>query len=186
MSVKLFTPRRFTDDRGWFSETWNKKAAAASDINDDFCQDNHSMSLQSGTIRGLHYQKPPMAQAKLVRCIKGAIFDVAVDVRRDSPTYLQWTSAILTAVEGNQLYIPIGYAHGFQTLEANCEVAYKVNNYYAPEADGGIIWNDPDINIAWPLMHGNIILSNKDAILPLAKNADLNFGYDGVPLTQVQ
>jgi dTDP-4-dehydrorhamnose 3,5-epimerase len=182
MTVVHFTPRRFEDARGWFVETWNAGRESAHGISGNFCQDNHSFSAQAGTLRGLHFQRVPHAQAKLVRCLRGAIFDLAVDLRKDSPTYRKWVSAELTAARGNQLFIPPGYAHGFLTLEADCEVAYKVDAFYAPEADGGISWNDPDIGITWPLGGLTPVLSTKDEAMPLLADADFDFAYDGNPL----
>jgi dTDP-4-dehydrorhamnose 3,5-epimerase len=171
-------PRYFADSRGWFVESWSRKILEQHDIDVDFCQDNHSYSRHAGTIRGLHFQRPPFAQAKLVRCLRGEIFDVAVDIRNGSPTYGQWLSCLLTAKEGNQLFIPAGYAHGFITLEDDCEVAYKVDSYYAPDADAGIIWNDPDIDIDWPLNGMTPVLSDKDNLLPLLHTIDTGFVYE--------
>jgi dTDP-4-dehydrorhamnose 3,5-epimerase len=182
MTVLHITPRRFEDSRGWFVETWNAQREAAYGIEADFCQDNHSFSAQAGTLRGLHFQRMPHAQAKLVRCLRGRIFDVAVDLRRASPTFAQWVGVELSSARGNQLFIPPGYAHGFLTLEAGCEVAYKVDAYYAPHADGGIAWNDPEIAINWPLNGTPATLSTKDEAMPLFGAADFDFPYDGNPL----
>jgi dTDP-4-dehydrorhamnose 3,5-epimerase len=182
LSVLLVRPRRFGDTRGWFSESWNAQRFAGWGISVDFCQDNHSLSHSPGTLRGLHFQSPPNAQAKLVRCTRGAIFDVAIDIRRESPTYRHWVSAELSAENGDQLFIPAGYAHGFLTLTADTEVMYKVDNHYAPEADGGIIWNDPDIAIHWPDFGGAPLLSDKDAVLPKLADIKADFPYDGKPL----
>jgi dTDP-4-dehydrorhamnose 3,5-epimerase len=169
--VVLIQPRRFADRRGYFVETWNKRTMSAAGIDIDFVQDNASFSSQTGTIRGLHFQNPPAAQAKLVRVIRGSVFDVAVDLRRSLPSFGQWVGATLTAQGGEQLYVPIGFAHGFCTLEPDTEVAYKVSDYYSPEHDGGIIWDDPDIGIDWPLA-GAPVLSDKDSGLPrLTDNA---------------
>ena len=134
--VLILTPRRFGDDRGWFSEVWNARAMAEAGIRADFVQDNHSMSRAKGTLRGLHYQAPPHAQAKLVRCGVGAIWDVAVDARRGSPTYGQWVGVELSAANGRQIYVPEGFLHGFSTLSERAEVLYKCTDYYAPSADG--------------------------------------------------
>lgn len=180
MTVLHIEPKRFTDDRGWFSETWSSRSQALPVI--DFVQDNQSLSVAIGTLRGLHYQKEPSAQSKLVRCVRGAIFDVAVDVRPLSPTFGQWVGATLTAERGNQLFIPRGYAHAFMTLEENCEVFYKVDGFYDPQCDAGIAWNDAEIGITWPKLYGDPVLSEKDRMLPLLRNADLNFDYDGNPL----
>jgi dTDP-4-dehydrorhamnose 3,5-epimerase len=182
LSVLLVRPRRFGDARGWFSESWNAERFAGWGIDVAFCQDNHSLSVASGTLRGLHFQTPPHAQAKLVRCTRGAIFDVAVDIRKQSPTYRQWVSAELSAENGDQLFIPAGFAHGFLTLTPDTEVMYKVDAHYAPEADGGIIWNDPTLGIDWPLSGAAPLLSDKDAILPALAGAQAHFAYDGRPL----
>jgi dTDP-4-dehydrorhamnose 3,5-epimerase len=166
-------PARFGDPRGFFSETWNKAAMAASGLAFDFVQDNHSMSAARGVVRGLHFQLPPAAQDKLVRVSKGAIFDVAVDIRRASPTFGHWVGVELSAAKWNQLLIPTGFAHGFMTLEENCEVQYKVTAPYAPELEQSIRWDDPEIGIEWPAM-GDLTLSDKDAAAPML--ADLDTG----------
>ena len=183
MTVQLITPKFFADSRGWFVESWTRKRYAEYGIMSDFCQDNHSLSRQAGTIRGLHFQRAPFAQAKLVRCVKGRIFDVAVDIRKTSPTFGRWIGAELTATGGEQLFIPAGFAHGFLTLEDDTEVAYKVDAYYAPEADGGIAWNDSFIGIEWPLNGLSPLLSEKDKVLPMLKDIDVDFAYDGTPLS---
>lgn len=183
MAVLKITPRRFEDPRGWFSETYNSARYAALGVNDVFVQDNQSFSRPAGTLRGLHFQRPPHAQAKLVRCLRGRIWDVAVDVRAGSPTLGQWVAAELTAAKGEQLYVPVGFAHGFVTLEPDCEVAYKTSALYAPESDGGVAWNDPDIAVAWPLGGAAPELSDKDRVLPLLKGIETGFTYDGTPLT---
>ena len=149
--IKLLRPRRFDDPRGWFVETWNRKTFTQAGIDIDFVQDNVSWSKSAGTIRGLHFQRAPHAQAKLVRIAKGRAFDVAVDIRPDSPTFGQHVSAELTAEGGEQLFIPAGFAHGFYTLEPDTEVAYKVSAFYSPEHDAGIRFDDPALGIAWPL-----------------------------------
>lgn len=154
------------DSRGWFIESWSRRALAQSDIHADFCQDNHSYSRQSGTVRGLHFQKPPYAQAKLVRCLRGKIFDVAVDIRTGSPSFGKWVGCLLSSELANQFFIPVGFAHGFLTLEDDCEIAYKVDNDYAPQSEGGIIWNDCEIAIDWPLNGLSAVLSDKDMELP--------------------
>jgi dTDP-4-dehydrorhamnose 3,5-epimerase len=164
--VKLIRPRRFADHRGYFVETWNRKAFSAAGIDVEFVQDNLSYSRESGTIRGLHFQRAPAEQAKLVRAVRGSILDVAVDIRPGSPTYRRSVSAVLTAQEGEQLYVPAGYAHGFCTLEPDTEVAYKVSSFYAPEHDAGIAWDDPDLAIDWRLGGTGPVLSDKDARLP--------------------
>ena len=165
-AVKLIVPKRFTDNRGFFSEVYNAKTLAAAGIADTFVQDNHSLSAEVGTIRGLHFQKPPHAQAKLVRVTRGRILDVAVDLRRASPTFGKYVSAELSAENWAQLLVPVGFAHAFCTLEPNTEVLYKVTTHYAPEVDGGVIWSDPELAIAWPVPPEKIILSDKDSRLP--------------------
>jgi dTDP-4-dehydrorhamnose 3,5-epimerase len=184
MTVQLITPRRFGDSRGWFAETFRRDSVIAMGIDADFCQDNHSYSAAAGTLRGLHFQREPHAQAKLVRCTRGSIFDVAVDLRPESPTYRQCVSTVLTAVGGEQLFVPRGFGHGFLTLEPDCEVQYKVDDYYAPAADGGVRWDDPILAIDWPRIDGldAPILSDKDAGLPLLTDLTLEFAYDGRPL----
>jgi dTDP-4-dehydrorhamnose 3,5-epimerase len=164
--VMILTPRRFGDARGWFSETWNADVLAKAGIALSFVQDNHSYSAAANTLRGLHYQRPPHAQAKLVRCSRGAIFDVAVDVRAGSATYGQWTGVELSAEDGRQLLIPAGFLHGFVTRVADTEVQYKCTDVYAPECDAGIRWNDPMIGIDWGLT-GPPVLSDKDIVAPM-------------------
>ena len=139
-------------------------------------QDNHSLSREVGTLRGLHFQTPPHAQAKLVRCGRGALFDVAVDIRRGSPTYGQWEGYELTSENGNQLYVPVGFAHGFITLKPDSEIVYKCSDYYAPETEGAILWNDPDIGIDWPT-EADPILSDKDAAAPLLSDLESPFVF---------
>jgi len=176
--VKILTPQIFKDHRGFFSETYNKKVLAAVGIELDFVQDNHSLSRTRGVLRGLHYQSPPFAQAKLVRVVRGRIFDVAVDIRNGSPTFGKWVSAILSAEEWNQILVPVGFAHGFVTLEPDTEVIYKVTNYYAPQHDHGVLWNDPDIGIAWPVGPADITLSEKDRNQPRLRDIASPFTYE--------
>jgi len=164
--VKVFRPRKFVDTRGFFSETYNKQALAKAGIDLDFVQDNHSLSLHKGVIRGLHFQIPPFAQHKLVRVIRGEAFDVAVDLRKGSPTFGRHITAILSAGEWNQILVPIGFAHGICTLVAGTEIIYKVTNYYSPEHERGIIWNDPELGISWPAPEGGEVLSEKDRQWP--------------------
>lgn len=184
--VKLIEPRRFKDDRGWFTESYSKATFAAQGIDCEFVQDNHSLSVPQFTLRGLHFQAPPDGQAKLVRCVRGRIWDVAVDVRTGSPTYGQWTAAELSAENGRQLFVPVGFAHGFLTLERECEVIYKVSSPYAPASDGGIRWDDPTLAIRWPLPAGvRPELSPKDAALPLFADFHSPFPYSGQPLLPV-
>ncbi|MFG1298765.1 dTDP-4-dehydrorhamnose 3,5-epimerase [Xanthobacter sp. V3C-3] len=175
--VILVTPRRFGDARGYFCETYVKPRYAANGIPADFLQDNESLSAEVGTIRGLHMQAPPFAQAKLVRVLSGAIYDVAVDVRKGSPTYGRWVGARLTAEGGEQLFVPQGFAHGFCTLAPDTRVAYKVDGLYDQNSERGIIWNDPDLAIDWGLNGGEAILSDKDRILPRLKDFDSPFAF---------
>ena len=175
--VMIIEPQVFGDARGWFMESWSAKKMEDAGIRAAFVQDNHSFSAQKGTLRGLHYQLNPMAQAKLLRASRGAIFDVAVDIRRNSPTYAQWVGAELSAENYRQLFIPRGFAHGFITLTDDVEVQYKADNLYAPDCDGNIRWDDPTIGIAWPL--APTVLSEKDAAAPLlAERSELNFVYE--------
>ena len=164
--VRLLSPRKHGDRRGFFSETYNRKALAVFGIDIDFVQDNHSYSADKGTVRGLHFQTPPFAQDKLVRVARGAVFDIAVDLRRSSPTYGRHVSAVLTAEAWNQILVPIGFAHGFMTLEPDTEVIYKVSNYYAPDHDKGLLWNDPALGINWPISDDEAVFSEKDGKLP--------------------
>ena len=185
-SLQLIRPRRFVDDRGWFSEVYSQAALAKLGIAEVFVQDNHSLSKPAGTIRGLHFQAPPFAQAKLVRCIRGRIYDVVVDLRPSSPTYGKWAGAELSDENGHQLFIPVGFAHGFATLEPDCEIGYKVTEVYAPSADGGIKWDDAELAIDWHLPPGiRPTLSQKDQNLPPLASFESPFGYDGVPLTEL-
>ena len=162
------------DHRGFFAETYSRRKYLELGIDDDFVQDNHSLSRDVGTLRGLHFQAPPHAQAKLVRCGRGAIFDVAVDIRKGSATYGQWEGYELTAKNGEQLYIPVGFAHGFVTLEPDSEIVYKCSDYHAPETEGAVLWNDPDIGIDWPT-EAEPILSEKDAVAPLISELESPF-----------
>jgi len=165
--VKLIVPQRLGDARGYFVETWNKKVLVTeAGLDLDFVQDNASLSRVAGTVRGLHYQTPPMAQAKLVRCVRGALVDVVVDIRRGSPSYGSHVCAELSAEGGEQLFVPFGFAHGFCTLEPDTEIAYKVTAYYSREHDSGIVWNDPALGIEWPLLGLEPSLSDKDRQLP--------------------
>ena len=170
----LIKPTRHKDERGFFSETYSRRRYKEFGIDMDFVQDNHSFSLKPGTLRGLHFQAPPNAQGKLVRCGKGAIFDVAVDIRKGSPTFGDWAGYELTEENGHQLYVPAGFAHGFLTLKPKSEIVYKCTDYYAPQAEGSIRWDDPSIGIEWPLSE-NIILNERDAIAPLLKDFETPF-----------
>ena len=185
MPVCIVTPKRFEDARGWFSESYNAARFASFGIDAAFCQDNLSFSAEPLTLRGIHFQREPHSQAKLIRCVKGSIFDVAVDLRRASPTYGRSVSTVLTAQGGEQLFVPAGFGHAYLTLVPDCEVAYKVDAYYAPDAEGGIAWNDPRLAIAWPLNGGLPMLSAKDAALPRLADSAFDFPYDGRPLTSL-
>lgn len=176
--VFVLEPQVFGDARGWFMESWSQRKMHDAGIDVQFVQDNQSFSAQKGTLRGLHYQLNPMCQAKLLRCTRGKIFDVAVDIRKGSPQYGKWVGVELSAENKKQLFIPRGFAHGFITLTDDVEVQYKADNYYAPECDGNIRWNDPDIGVEWPLKP--VILSEKDSKAPLLKErTNLNFVYEG-------
>lgn len=168
--VKLITPKVHRDARGFFCETYRADALALAGIDIEFVQDNYSFSTEKGVVRGLHFQAPPHAQDKLIRVIRGAILDVAVDLRRSSPTYGRHVSAVLSAENWAQLLVPVGFAHAFLTLEPDTEVAYKVSAYYAPECDKGLRWNDPELGIAWPIDPGDAVLSDKDRALPLLRD----------------
>ena len=175
--VYLIEPQVFGDARGWFMETWSKKNMEAAGLNFEFIQDNQSFSAKKGTLRGLHYQLNPMSQAKLVRCTRGSLLDVAVDIRKNSPQYAKWVAYELSAENKRQLLIPQGFAHGFLTLTDNVEIQYKADNFYAPQQEGNIRWNDPEIGIEWPFEP--TILADKDANAPLLKDrverGELNF-----------
>ena len=174
--VLLLEPRRFGDDRGFFSESWSRKTLAEHGVDIDFVQDNHSVSAAVNTVRGLHFQSPPHAQAKLVRCGRGRLFDVAVDARKGSPTFGQWVGYELSFANGQQLLIPEGFLHGFSTREPDTEIIYKCSDYYAPDCDGAVRFDDPDLAIDWGLS-GDAILSDKDANAPLMAQFDSPFTY---------
>ncbi len=171
--VLLIEPEIFEDHRGWFMETYNKEKFKECGIDTDFIQDNHSFSIKKGTLRGLHFQKDPFAQAKLVRCTRGAVLDVAVDLRKNSPTFKQWVAVELTAENKKQLFIPRGFAHGFILLEDNSEFHYKVDNKYSKEHEGSIRYDDPELRIDWSV--NNPILSDKDLNAPYLKDININF-----------
>jgi dTDP-4-dehydrorhamnose 3,5-epimerase len=173
--VVEIVPVRHGDDRGWFSEVWNEKALAEAGVALDWVQDNEAMSAKVGTIRGLHFQLPPFAQDKLVRALRGRIVDVAVDIRQSSPTFGHHVAVELTAAKGNQLLVPKGFAHGYCTLEPDSVIAYKVSNYYAPESDRSLRWDDPALGINWPVDGTEASLSAKDLAAPLLADLDSLF-----------
>ncbi len=174
-AVKLITPSRINDSRGFFSETYRRDVFAGASLPLDFVQENHSLSVETKTVRGLHYQTHPFAQDKLIRVLRGRIFDVAVDMRVSSPTYGKHVVAELSAENWQQLFVPIGFAHGYCTLESYTEVVYKVTNYYSRAHDYGIAWNDPDIGIKWPVDEVEAILSDKDKVQPRLAEVGLVF-----------
>ncbi|TVQ61739.1 MAG: dTDP-4-dehydrorhamnose 3,5-epimerase [Phycisphaerales bacterium] len=174
--VVLITPKRHGDHRGYFMETYSRPKLAGLGIDAVFVQDNQSRSEHAWTLRGLHFQRPPHAQGKLVRVVRGRIWDVAVDVRRDSPTYGRWVAAELSESNAKQLWVPPGFAHGFVTLEPGTEVAYKVTEVYHPDAEGGVIWNDPELNLPWPIDQ-DPRLSVKDEKLPEFASLESPFVY---------
>lgn len=175
--VLLLEPARFGDDRGFFSESWNRKRMAEAGIDLDFVQDNHSLSAAVNTVRGLHFQSPPHAQGKLVRCGQGVLYDVAVDIRRGSDTFGQWVGFELSAQNGLQLLIPTGFLHGFATRAPNTEIIYKCTDYYAPECDGAVRFDDPDLGIDWGIA-GDAVLSEKDAKAPLMADFETPFAME--------
>jgi dTDP-4-dehydrorhamnose 3,5-epimerase len=173
----LVLPTKHVDQRGFFSETFRVDSFAQKGVKLAFVQENHVYSAQKGVLRGLHFQLAPRAQGKLVRCTRGAIFDVAVDIRDGSPTYGQHVGRLLSATNWHQLWVPPGFAHGYVTLESDCEVIYKVTDYYAPECDRGVAWNDPALAIEWSLRHAEIILSEKDRKQPLLAEISAAFRF---------
>jgi dTDP-4-dehydrorhamnose 3,5-epimerase len=176
--VKILTPERYEDNRGFFSESWNKRALAEHGIDIDFVQDNLSLSVEVNTVRGLHAQSPPHAQDKLVRCGKGRFFDVAVDIRKGSPTFGKWFGIELSSENGRQLLVPKGCLHGFATYEPDTEIVYKCSDYYAPECDSAVRFDDPAIGIDWG-MTGEPLLSVRDAEAPLLADFDNPFIWQG-------
>jgi len=171
--LKLIQTRTFFDHRGYFRETYRSNGFLdITGLDMEFVQDNESLSKSVGVLRGLHFQRPPHTQAKLIRVVSGSIFDVAVDLRPSSPTFKEWRSFELSSENGLQLFVPGGFAHGFCTLSENTVVTYKVSDYYSPECDGGVRWNDPELAVAWPLADKDIIVSEKDAALPLLAQLD--------------
>ncbi|MEG3089572.1 dTDP-4-dehydrorhamnose 3,5-epimerase [Sphingomonas sp. PB4P5] len=170
--VAELTARRFGDPRGWFTETWNVAAFAEAGLDHVWIQDNHAYSAQAGVVRGLHFQQHPFAQAKMVRVVRGSVFDVAVDIRAGSPDFGKWVGLTLTAEQGNQILVPRGFAHGYMTLEPDTEVVYKVDGRYSPAHERAIAWNDPAIGIDWPAV-GEVMLADKDRAAPLLADADI-------------
>jgi dTDP-4-dehydrorhamnose 3,5-epimerase len=177
--IKLVKSVRHRDERGFFSEVFKEGILRQYGINAHFVQDNHSLSTNKGVVRGLHFQIPPLSQAKLVRVISGSVFDVAVDIRWGSPTFGRHVAVELSAAEWNQIWIPEGFAHGFCTLEPNTEVLYKVNNYYSAKHDRGLLWDDPALSIDWPLRASDVLISDKDRTHPLLAELPRYFRYDG-------
>lgn len=177
--ILLVTAARHGDPRGFFSETFRADALLASGVEAAFVQDNHVLSTQKGVLRGLHYQLPPHAQGKLVRCSRGAILDVGVDIRAGSPTFGRHVAVELSAANWCQLWVPPGFAHGYVTLTDDCEVIYKVTDYYAPDCDRGIAWDDPDLAIDWRISPGDVVLSDKDRKQPRLKDVPPGFQFGG-------
>ena len=177
--IKVLIPKRFGDNRGFFSESWNKQQMANLGLDYEWVQDNHSYSVVSPTVRGLHFQSPPHAQAKLVRCGQGRLFDVAVDIRKGSPTFGQWVGHDLSATNGAQLLIPEGFLHGFVTREPNTEIIYKCSDYYAPECDRAVRFDDSEIGIDWGIDPAFAVLSSKDQEAPFFRDFGSPFQYQG-------
>jgi dTDP-4-dehydrorhamnose 3,5-epimerase len=177
--VKIIWPRKFGDNRGFFSETYNRQSFAAAGIDLVFEQDNHSLSADIGTVRGLHYQRDPFAQAKLVRVTRGAILDIAVDVRHGSPSFGRHVAVEVSAEKWNQVFVPVGFAHGFCTLAPDTEVIYKVTALYSREHESGLLWNDPALGITWPVEPARAVLSEKDAVLPRLAELPAHFVWRG-------
>jgi dTDP-4-dehydrorhamnose 3,5-epimerase len=183
--VKIIRPVRHDDERGFFSEVFKESVFLQHGIDVHFVQDNHSLSASKGVVRGLHFQIPPFAQAKLLRVTAGSVFDVAVDIRWGSPTFGRHVAVVLSAAEWNQIFIPEGFAHGYCTLEPATEVVYKVNSYYSVEHDRGLLWNDPSLGIAWPVESGDAILSDKDRRHPVLANLPHYFHHQPTALQLV-
>ena len=177
--VLLLKPRFFHDARGFFVETYNMRAAREAGLQAEFVQDNQALSLKRGTVRALHFQVPPHVQGKLVRVLRGSVYDVAVDLRVGSPTYGRWVAETLTARGGEQLFVPRGFAHGYCTLEPDTEVTYKVDDYYSLDCEKGVIWDDPTLAVAWPVSSADAVLSDKDRKLPRLADFASPFRYDG-------
>jgi dTDP-4-dehydrorhamnose 3,5-epimerase len=178
--VKIVTPKKFGDDRGFFSEVWNARTFKDAGLDIEFVQDNHAFSAEIGTVRGLHFQLDPAAQGKLVRVTRGAVLDVAVDIRRGSPTFGQHVAVELSAENWRQLWVPAGFAHGYCTIQPHTELAYKVTDYYSPDHDCGIFWNDPDLKINWPVSAEKAVLSQKDKVLPVLREQQRLFDFEEV------
>jgi dTDP-4-dehydrorhamnose 3,5-epimerase len=177
--VKVLEVPRFGDARGFFSETYRRSLLAEAGIDVDFVQDNHSRSASAGTVRGFHYQSPPRAQGKLVRVVRGAILDVAVDIRFGSPTFGKHVAVRVSAEAWNQIWLPVGFAHGLVTLEPDTEVLYKVTDYYSPEHDFGLLWDDPALGVSWPVGAEHAVLSEKDRKHPRLADLPQHFRYGG-------
>jgi dTDP-4-dehydrorhamnose 3,5-epimerase len=175
--VKVITPSIVRDERGFFSETYSRRALDQAGVQADFVQDNQSLSRAKGVVRGLHFQTEPFAQGKLVRVLRGSIFDVAVDIRQGSPTFGQHVSSVLSEENWSQMWVPVGFAHGFCTLEPDTEVIYKVTAFYAPQCEEGIAFDDPDLGIAWPVSRGDLVLSDKDRRHPRLRDVPAAFTY---------
>lgn len=173
--VKLIVPTYFEDNRGYYCETYSKRTFTSIGIDDCFVQDNHFFCIKRGTVRGIHFQNAPYAQSKLVRCTRGSMIDVAVDLRKNSPTYKKWVSVILSAENRKQIYIPKGFGHCCISLEDNTEGQYKVDELYYPEYDRAIAWDDPELGIEWGLQSSDMVVSPKDKQAPLLKDSDVNF-----------
>ena len=176
-AVRIISPRRQRDARGFFSEVWREDQMTGSGIDLRFIQENHALSCAAGTVRGLHFQVGKSAQAKLIRCPRGSILDVAVDIRRGSPTYGRYATVVLSDENWKQCYVPAGFAHGYCTLQPNTEVIYKVNRYYSREHDLGLAWNDPRLGIAWPVSEDEAVLSDKDRRQPALADLLAHFRY---------
>lgn len=175
--VRIIDMKRFGDNRGWFAETYNRAEWAAAGIDVDFIMDAQSYSAVAGTLRGMHFQRSPKTQTKLVRASRGAVFDVAVDIRLGSPWYGRWVGAELSAANGLALLIPRGFAHGFVTLEPDTELLYRMDSYYAPEYEAGIAWNDPDLGIFWPIAPGGVVIAERDRDFPRLAEMPTCFTY---------
>ncbi len=178
VDVKLIKPVRHVDSRGFFSEVFKESELRNHSIDTDFIQDNHSLSVSRGVVRGLHFQIAPFAQAKLLRVVAGSVFDVAVDIRGGSPSFGRHVAVVLSAADWNQIFIPEGFAHGYCTLEPNTEVLYKVNAYYSPEHDRGLLWNDPALGIAWPVSADEALVSDRDRKHPVLSCLPQHFRYE--------